>query len=175
MVVIPLLCAILLSASAYNVPCSRPKRFVSDSLVRMVKSDPELSPEETVEKYGLEAGMFKAVTSNDKKLNDVGPGELLKKYGVAYLATSITLAVISYSLCYVAIDNGVDVGALLEKVNIKTSAASSTAGTAALAYAVHKAASPIRFPPTVALTPVVANWIGKEPNDEESSTDFDEN
>lgn len=29
-------------------------------------------------------------------------------------------------------------------------------GTAALAYAVHKAASPIRFPPTVALTPVRA-------------------
>lgn len=35
-------------------------------------------------------------------------------------------------------------------------------GTAALAYAAHKAASPIRFPPTVALTPLVARWMGKE-------------
>lgn len=34
-------------------------------------------------------------------------------------------------------------------------------GKLALAYAAHKAASPIRFPPTVALTPVVAGWIGK--------------
>lgn len=36
-------------------------------------------------------------------------------------------------------------------------------GTFTLAYAAHKAASPIRFPPTVALTPVVAaSWIGKK-------------
>jgi len=35
-------------------------------------------------------------------------------------------------------------------------------GTFALAYAAHKAASPIRFPPTVALTPIVAGWIGKK-------------
>jgi hypothetical protein len=35
-------------------------------------------------------------------------------------------------------------------------------GTFALAYAAHKAASPIRFPPTVALTPIVARWFGKK-------------
>lgn len=46
-------------------------------------------------------------------------------------------------------------------------------GTAAIAYAAHKAASPIRFPPTVALTPVVANWIGKktEGDSEQDSND----
>ena len=38
------------------------------------------------------------------------------------------------------------------------------AGTFAIAYAAHKAASPIRFPPTVLLTPAVAKLIGKEPN-----------
>ena len=35
-------------------------------------------------------------------------------------------------------------------------------GAFALAYAAHKADSPIRFPPRVALTPIVANWIGKK-------------
>jgi len=40
------------------------------------------------------------------------------------------------------------------------------AGTFAIAYAAHKAASPIRFPPTVLLTPVVAKLIGKEPNED---------
>jgi hypothetical protein len=35
-------------------------------------------------------------------------------------------------------------------------------GTFAVAYAAHKALSPVRFPPTVALTPVVAKWIGKD-------------
>lgn len=36
-------------------------------------------------------------------------------------------------------------------------------GTFAIAYAAHKALSPVRFPPTVALTPIVAKWLGKEP------------
>ena len=39
---------------------------------------------------------------------------------------------------------------------------SEQVGVFALAYAVHKAASPIRFPPTVALTPIVARWMGKD-------------
>jgi len=35
-------------------------------------------------------------------------------------------------------------------------------GRFAIAYAAHKAASPIRFPPTVALTPVVAQLMGRD-------------
>lgn len=86
------------------------------------------------------------------------------RYGVAYLATSITLAIISYAICYALVSNGIDVSALLAKVGINVSGAAATnAGTAAIAYAVHKAASPIRFPPTVALTPIVASWLGKKP------------
>lgn len=42
--------------------------------------------------------------------------ELLAKYGGAYLATSITLSLISFSLCYVLISAGIDVQALLQKV-----------------------------------------------------------
>lgn len=42
--------------------------------------------------------------------------ELLAKYGGAYLATSIILSLISFSLCYVLIEAGVDVQALLQKV-----------------------------------------------------------
>jgi hypothetical protein len=66
------------------------------------------------------------------------------------------------------VSNGVDVAALLDKIGIKATAAASNAGTAGIAYAVHKAASPIRFPPTVALTPIVAKWIGKEPQEKEA-------
>lgn len=43
--------------------------------------------------------------------------ELLAKYGGAYLATSITLSLISFSLCYALISAGVDVQSLLQKVN----------------------------------------------------------
>ena len=121
------------------------------------------SLEETTEKYGLEAGLFESI----KKKDGDSAKSLLKKYGIAYLATSIPLAIVSFALCYVLVDNGVDVASLLAKVGIESSASAETAGTFAIAYAAHKAASPIRFPPTVLLTPVVAKWIGKEPNAEE--------
>lgn len=119
--------------------------------------------DETTEKYGLEAGLFQSMKQQDGE----SAKSLLKKYGIAYLATSIPLALVSFAICYVLVDNGVDMGALLAKVGIEGSNSAETAGTFGLAYAAHKAASPIRFPPTVLLTPVVAKWIGKEPSDEE--------
>jgi hypothetical protein len=119
--------------------------------------------EETTEKYGLEAGLFQSLKSNDGD----SAKSLLAKYGIAYLATSIPLAIISFLLCYALVDNGVDVGGLLSKVGIDAGDNGEKAGTFAIAYAAHKAASPIRFPPTVLLTPVVARIIGKEPNEEE--------
>ena len=88
--------------------------------------------------------------------------KLLKRYGSAYLVTSISLSLVSITVCYTLISAGVDVAALLSKVGISVTSNSEKFGTFALAYAAHKAASPIRFPPTVALTPVVANWMGKD-------------
>lgn len=58
---------------------------------------------------------------------------------------------------------------LLEKVGLSVTSNSEKLGTFALAYAAHKAASPIRFPPTVALTPVVAGWMGKDVMDDGDS------
>ncbi|KAF9676356.1 hypothetical protein SADUNF_Sadunf09G0130100 [Salix dunnii] len=128
------------------------------------------SVEEVTKKYGLEAGLWKIFSSKEEgkeegeKTKSKGDQakELLAKYGGAYLATSITLSLISFSLCYALISAGIDVQALLQKVGISTDATGEKVGTFALAYAAHKAASPIRFPPTVALTPIVAGWIGKK-------------
>ncbi|KAF3555093.1 hypothetical protein F2Q69_00016772 [Brassica cretica] len=136
------------------------------------------SPEEVTKKYGLEVGLWKILSSKDeetdgenkKKSKTDEAKELLAKYGGAYLATSITLSLVSFSLCYALVTSGVDVQALLLKVGISTNETGEKVGAFALAYAAHKAASPIRFPPTVALTPIVANWIGnkvdKEKDDE---------
>lgn len=138
---------------------------VATSLHESVKekvsdADAKLSSvEETTEKYGLEVGLAQSLKENDGE----SAKSLLKKYGIAYLATSIPLALVSFGICYVLVDNGVDVAALLAKVGIENSGAADKAGTFAIAYAAHKAASPIRFPPTVLLTPVVAKLIGKEP------------
>ena len=56
---------------------------------------------------------------------------------------------------------GVDVAALLSTLASRRRKIQRKVGTVAIAYAAHKAASPIRFPPTVALTPIVAGWMGK--------------
>ncbi|KAL6566993.1 hypothetical protein OROMI_015397 [Orobanche minor] len=129
------------------------------------------SAEEITKKYGLEAGLWKIFSSRETnkettKLKGDQAKELLAKYGGAYLATSLALSLISFGLSYALISAGVDVPALLQKVGISTNETGGKVGTFALAYAIHKAASPIRFPPTVALTPVVASWIGKKVDQE---------
>lgn len=143
--------------------------------------------EEVTEKYGLEAGLFSALRQGRGGGGGDGgeggdgdeagkggmatAGDLLKRYGGAYLLTSTSLALVSFSLCYVAVDNGIDVAALLQRLGIEVSGTSENVGTVGIAYALHKAASPIRFPPTVALTPVVAkNLFGKSDEDGEGES-----
>ncbi|CAH9148086.1 unnamed protein product [Cuscuta epithymum] len=157
----------------YTKPNSAPSFSANSNFsklrLRAVKEKSEdiksqTSAEEVVKKYGLEAGLWKILSSKDEKnQGNKSKGkeakELLAKYGGAYLATSITLSLISFGLCYALINAGVDVQALLPKVGISSNETGEKVGTFALAYAAHKAASPIRFPPTVALTPIVARWI----------------
>ena len=131
-----------------------------------------LTAEETTEKYGLEAGLFQSLKESlpfgkgggdddggDAKGGVATAGDLLKRYGGAYLLTSTSLAVVSFSFCYWAVSNGVDVGSVLKTVGINVDANAENVGTVGIAYAIHKAASPIRFPPTVALTPLVAKRV----------------
>lgn len=74
----------------------------------------EPTPEEITKKYGFEAGIFNALKSGGGgKDGESGgmmkAGDLLKRYGGAYLLTSTSLALVSFGLCYVLVDNGVDV------------------------------------------------------------------
>merc|ERR1711933_619594 len=124
----------------------------------------EGSPEKTTEKFGLEVGLFKTLTdkSKDGTERKVSAKGLLAKYGSAYLLTSISFAIVSFALCYFLVSVGIDVSTLLGKLGLHISKSSEKVGRFAIAYAAHKAASPIRFPPTVALTPVVAQLMGKK-------------
>ena len=56
-------------------------------------------------------------------------------------------------------------GGLLARIGITVNATNEKVGTVAIAYAAHKALSPVRFPPTVALTPVVARLLGRNEAD----------
>ena len=143
------------------------KSRVATILSQDAQSEEDDSLEKATKKYGREG---EVLTSIEKEAADVTPREwkpsdakeLLKKYGSAYLITSISLSLISFGLCYLLVSAGLDVSALLAKVGIEVTNNSEKVGTVALAYAAHKAASPIRFPPTVALTPIVAKTLGKK-------------
>ena len=62
--------------------------------------------DEVTRKYGLEAGLLNVWKNKDADGKMVTAQELLKRYGGAYLITSITLSLISFSLCYLAVDSG---------------------------------------------------------------------
>lgn len=128
-------------------------------------TSPNAELDEVVKKSGFEVALFKSFfqRKNENNKPRIGPKELLAKFGAAYLITSISLSLVSYAISYVLVSGGIDTTALLAKVGIVlTGSRQANAGTAAIAYAVHKAASPIRFPPTVALTPIVARLLGKD-------------
>jgi hypothetical protein len=127
------------------------------------QGSPAEDPEEVTKKWGLEAGLF---SSFRKGNNGVSAKDLLQRYGTAYLITSISLALISFSACYFAVDAGVDVPSLLSRfgISVPPDSAMATGSKVALAYTAHKALSPVRFPPTVALTPIVASRMGRSEN-----------
>ena len=168
----------------------RKRRDALLKVVRATKEDKKSSTakevDEITKKWGLEAGLWKifksseknnSSTNNNNKTGGEGEGaqqlsgsrmdmakQLLKTYGSAYLITSISLSLVSFGVFYVLVSSGVDVAALLSVIGITATQNSEKVGTVAIAYAAHKAASPIRFPPTVALTPIVAGWMGKTGN-----------
>lgn len=135
--------------------------------MRAELKSPESRPadaDETTKKYGLEAGLFQVFAAKDsqgEKSKTSQAKELLARYGSAYLLTSISFAIVSFTACYVAVNAGVDVGGLLARIGLQVTDTNEKVGTVAIAYAAHKALSPVRFPPTVALTPVVARLLGK--------------
>lgn len=77
--------------------------------------------ESTTEKWGLEAGLFKVFTNKDndsKKTKGQQAKELITRYGSAYLITSISFAIVSFTLCYALISSGMHVGLISSQVTI---------------------------------------------------------
>ena len=74
----------------------------------------ERTAEEVTEKYGLEAGLWKVFRSKDGegKGKGIQAKDLLKRYGSAYLITSISLSLVSFGLCYVLVSSGERLGQL---------------------------------------------------------------
>ena len=123
---------------------------------------PEDASASFVRKNGLEIAAIRTLLGSGHVPEGVSRTQaakgLFREFGASYLLTSISLALLSYAICFSLIAKGFCVASLLRKVGLHT-VVSPNAGTATIAYAVHKAASPIRFPPTVALTPLVSRAL----------------
>jgi hypothetical protein len=66
-------------------------------------------PKETTEKYGLEAGLWQVLSNKDPvtgKTKGQQAKDLLKRYGGAYLITSISFAIVSFAACYALVTAG---------------------------------------------------------------------
>jgi hypothetical protein len=109
---------------------------------------------------------------NDKPGRATTAKELASRYGGAYLGTSVALSIVSFAAFYALIAVGVDVrggivalGDWLATTPLGRPAVldnvSDVGGTFALAYVAHKATSPLRFPPTIVATEIVARFLGK--------------
>lgn len=75
----------------------------------------QADPKQTTEKYGLEAGLWQIFTSKDPvtgKTKGDQAKDLLKKYGSAYLITSISFAIVSFAACYALVNAGLALPAL---------------------------------------------------------------
>lgn len=98
--------------------------------------------------------------------------EFAQLYGFSYVGTSVTMSAVSFAVWYALVAAGVDVRAVISALGdwLATTPVgrpsvladiSDSVGTATLAYIAHKASSPLRFPLTIAATPVVARAFSR--------------
>lgn len=76
--------------------------------VKEAEEQTKQKAEDVTEKYGLEAGLWNVFRSQPKdgKSKTEQAKDLLKRYGSAYLITSISLSLVSFSLCYALVSAG---------------------------------------------------------------------
>ena len=85
----------------------------------------------------------------------------------------MVLSMLSLSIIYAGVSSGVDVKAILDSLGFSTSASDSTANTAGtfiIAYTFYKVLTPVRWPLTFAVTPVVLRALRRRGYMLESNT-----
>ncbi|XP_061707942.1 uncharacterized protein C18orf19 homolog A-like isoform X1 [Cydia pomonella] len=87
----------------------------------------------------------------------------VKEYGSTVIVFHVTISLMSLGGCYLLVSSGVDLVAVLQKLNIGegtvSKLASSNAGTFVIAYAVHKVFAPVRMAITLTATPFIVKYL----------------
>ncbi len=82
--------------------------------------------------------------------------KFLKEYGKLGVIVYLSLSTVSISTFYLALRSGIDVKAILTSIGLPDSPLIDSAGTLAVAYAIHKLFMPVRIALTIALTSYIA-------------------
>ena len=83
-------------------------------------------------------------------------GVLAQKYGRVAVGVHLCTSAVWYGAIYMGVKNGVDVNGLLASVGLPTPSESFVpVGDMAFAYAGYKCLTPVRWPVTIALTPII--------------------
>lgn len=96
---------------------------------------------------------FKRLKARLKQLMDDYGGVALAVYWIIFLSCLAGF--------YLALERGVDVGALIERMGLDWGEAAETTGTIAVAYAATKVLQPLRILLTLALVPPIGTWWKK--------------
>ena len=96
---------------------------------------------------------FKRLKDRLKKLFDDYGYVALSVYWIIFLST--------VAVFYIALERGVDVAALIERMGMDWGEAAEKTGTIAVAYAATKILQPLRILLTLALVPPVGTWWNK--------------
>ena len=87
--------------------------------------------------------------------------KLIDDYGYVALAVYWAIFLSTLGVFYIALERGVDVGALIERMGMEWGEAAEKTGTVAVAYAATKILQPLRILLTLALVPPVGTWWNK--------------
>ena len=83
-------------------------------------------------------------------------GALVAKYGRVAVGVHLCTSAMWYGAIYSGVKNGLDVNAILGSVGLPTPSEKFVhVGDMAFAYAGYKCLTPVRWPVTIALTPIV--------------------
>ncbi|XP_065163126.1 protein FAM210B, mitochondrial-like isoform X1 [Atheta coriaria] len=90
--------------------------------------------------------------------------QAMSQYGSTVIIFHITISLISLGTCYLLVQSGLDMSALLEKLGLSEKSVNklaSSSGTFAAAYLIHKVFAPVRLSITLTCTPFIVRYLRK--------------
>ncbi|KAJ3656926.1 hypothetical protein Zmor_015971 [Zophobas morio] len=81
------------------------------------------------------------------------------EYGSTVIVFHVGISLLSLGVCYLLVSSGLDAQKVMSMVGIEATKVAASAGTFAVAYAVHKVFAPARIMVTLTATPFIVRYL----------------